>query len=161
MARPPDLSDAQLVELYGKVMHELHVREIVRSGNNPIADMAERVVADYYGVGLEPPNRRAYDLVTKEGLKVQVKALRRTQRSRTSLSALRSTDFDLLAVVVFQPDMRLDATILVPVGVVREYMGWSSTWKAHRLSLTRRLLADQRIIRLTAEELVAEQAVRT
>jgi hypothetical protein len=48
-------------------MSELHRRGIVRSGNNPIADMAERVIADYFGVDPEPPNNKSYDVVTKTG----------------------------------------------------------------------------------------------
>jgi hypothetical protein len=153
-------SDAQLVALYGEVMHELHRRGVVHSGNNPIADMAERVVADYYGVDPEPPNTKSYDVLTPDGTRVQVKALRRTRASRRNLSALRTFDFDLLAAVVFESDMRLVEALLIPVGVVREYAGWSNTWSAHRLSLTQRLLADPRVQHVAADELV-RQAVRT
>lgn len=141
-------------------MHELQRRAIVRSGNNPIADMAEHVMADYYGVALEPPNSKSYDLITRDGRKVQVKALRKTQRSRSTLSALRSTDFDLLAAVIFEADMRLDKAVLIPVEVVEEYMGWSSTWKAHRLSLTRRLLADGRVAHVSARDLASTDVMR-
>jgi hypothetical protein len=52
-------SDGELVALYGEVMTELAERGIVRSGNQPIADMAERVIADYYGVEPEPPNQKS------------------------------------------------------------------------------------------------------
>jgi hypothetical protein len=41
-------TDAELIALYGEVMSALLHRGVVRSGNNPIADMAERIVADYY-----------------------------------------------------------------------------------------------------------------
>src|SRR3954463_14020942 len=116
-------------------MHELHRRGVVHSGNNPIADMAERVSADYYGVEPEPPNTKSYDVRTGDGTRVQVKALRRTRASRRNLSALRSFDFDFLAAVIFESDMRLVEAVLIPVDVVRDYAGWSSTWSVHRLSL--------------------------
>jgi hypothetical protein len=148
-------TDAELVALYGEVMHELHRRGVVHSGNNPVADMAERVIANYYGVEPEPPNTKSYDVVTPEGMTIQVKALRRTRSSRRNLSALRTLDFALLAAVVFESDMRLAEAVLVPVGVVREYMGWSNTWQAHRLALTRRLLEDPRVTRVPADDLVA------
>jgi hypothetical protein len=48
-------------------MSELHDRGVVRSGNNPIADIAERVIADYHGVDPEPPNNKSYDVVAKDG----------------------------------------------------------------------------------------------
>jgi hypothetical protein len=153
-------SDGQLVTLYGELMHELRRRGVVHSGNNPIADMAERVMADYYGVEPEPPNTKSFDLVTEERARVQVKALRRTGTSRRNLSALRTFDFDLLAAVVFECDMRLDEIVVIPVDVVREYAGWSKTWSAHRLSLTQRLLADPRVERVSADALV-RTAVRT
>src|SRR5207244_769823 len=97
-----DKSDGQLVALFGEVMSELRTRGVVRSGNNPIADMAERVIADYYGVEPEPPNSRSYDVVAPDGTTIQVKALRRTRSSRRNLSALRTLDFDVLAAVVFE-----------------------------------------------------------
>ena len=135
-------------------MHELHRRGVVHSGNNPIADMAERVIADYHGVDPEPPNTKGYDVVSESGSTIQVKALRRTGASRRTLSALRTFDFDLLAAVVFESDMRLVEAVLIPVEVVREYARWSNTWSAHRLSLTQRLLADPRVERVAADELV-------
>jgi hypothetical protein len=69
-----------VVALYGEVMSEL-LPEIIRSGNDPIADMAERLVADYYGVEPARPNAQAYDVKTSDGRRIQVNALRRTQAS--------------------------------------------------------------------------------
>lgn len=149
-----DKSDAQIVALYGEVMAELHKRSIVRSGNNPIADMAERVVADYFGVDPEPPNQRAYDVKTKDGERIQVKALRRTKSTRRGLSALRNLGFDYVAVVIFEFDMKLVEVVLIPRAVVKVHMGWSTTWKAHRLSVTRKLLEDPRVQRIPASEVV-------
>jgi hypothetical protein len=124
----PDLEhlpDRALVALYGRVMSLMLEREIVRSANNPIADMAERVVADYYGVEPAPPNEKAFDVLAKDGTRIQVKALRRTKPGRSGLSPLRDLDFDLLAIVIFEIDMELVEVVLVPIGVVTEYMGWS------------------------------------
>ncbi len=147
-------TNAELVALYGEVMSELHQRGVVRSGNNPIADMAERVIADYYGVEPEPPNSKSYDVVTEDGTTIQVKALRRTKSSRRNLSPLRTLDFDLVAAVVFAVDMQLVEAVFVPVVTVRDHMNWSNTWKAHRLALTNRLLDDPRVRRVPAAELV-------
>lgn len=149
------LADRALVALYGEVMSELLRREIVRSGNNPIGDMAERVVADYYGVEPAPPNERAFDVRTKEGTRIQVKALRRTKPGRSGLSPLRDLDFEFVAIVIFELDMELVEVVLVPVEVVKEYMGWSKTWKCHRLSATKRLLADARVEHIDRKKLLA------
>lgn len=144
-----DESDAALIRLYGEVMAEMRKRQIVRSANNPIADIAERLVASYYGVDPEPPNSKTYDVVTRTGATIQVKALRRTSSSRRNLSPLRSLDFDFVAAVIFALDMRVDAVLLVPVSVVREHMRWSKTWGANCLSITDRLQKDDRVCRLS------------
>jgi hypothetical protein len=150
-----DKTDAELVALYGAVMSALYQRGVVRSGNNPIADMAERLIADYYGVKRQPPNNKSFDVATPDGTTVQVKALRRTKPTRRGLSPLRTLDFDYLAAVIFAADMKLEEAAFVPVAVVREYMGWSNTWKSNRLSLTQKLLNDDRVRRVPAADLVA------
>lgn len=150
-----DRSDAELVALYGEVMGALHDRGIVRSNNNPIADMAERVIADYYGVEPAPPNNKSFDVRAPDGSRVEVKALRRTKTSRRGLSPLRTLDFDYVAIVIFALDMRLEEAVLVPLAAVRDHMGWSATWKSHRLSLTQKLLRDDRVERVSANKLLA------
>jgi len=147
------LSDDELIGEYGRVMAELLARGIVHSANNPIADIAERLVADHFGVEPESPNSKAVDVITADGTRVQVKALRRTKAGRNRLSAIRSVDFDLLAAVVFKVDMRLEEIAFIPVQAVEEHMGWSDTWKANSLSLTKKLLADDRVCRLPAASL--------
>jgi hypothetical protein len=155
MSRLDDKTDAEVVALYGQVMSELHRRGVVRSGNNPIGDMAETIIADYYGVIPQPPNNKSFDVLAPDGTKIEVKALRRTKPSRKGLSPLRTLDFDFVAVVIFADDMQLEEAVLVPLKVVREYMGWSKTWKSNRLSVTQKLLNDARIMRLSPTELVA------
>jgi hypothetical protein len=150
-----DKTDAELVAMYGEVMGELQRRGVVRSGNNPIADMAERVIADYFGVATLPPNNKSFDVIASDGTKIEVKALRRTKSSRRGLSPLRTLDFDYVAVVIFAADMHLEEAIFVPIEAVREHMGWSKAWKSNRLSVTQKLLNDERVQRVSAAELLA------
>ena len=137
-------------------MAELLARGVVRSGNNPIADMAERVVADYYGVEPAPPNEKAYDVKTKDGDRIQVKALRRTRPNSSSLSPLRDLDFEYVAIVIFEADMELVEVALVPLEVVNEYKGWSKTWGCHRLSASKKLLADPRVTHIARADLLRD-----
>ena len=76
-----DKNDTELISLYGEVMAALHERGIVRSANTPIADIAERLIADYYGVDRLAPNNKSFDVVAPDGSKIEVKALRRTKRN--------------------------------------------------------------------------------
>ncbi len=50
------LSDANLLALWADVMAELKSRDVIRSANNPVADYAERLVADRLGLALAPPS---------------------------------------------------------------------------------------------------------
>lgn len=158
VAEPQDLvglSDRQVIALYGQVMGELMRRGVVHSGNNPIADMAERIVADYYGVDPAPPNEKSYDVQTRDGTRIQVKALRKTRPGNTGLSPLRTLDFDLVAIVIFELDMQLREVFLVSLDAVKDHVRWSKAWSSHRLTATKRLLADKRVTRLSPEEVLA------
>ena len=149
-----NLSDREVISRYAEVMAELERRDIVRSGNNPIADIAERLIADYFHVELAAPNEKGFDLKACSGTRVQVKALRMTKPNRSTLSAIRSLGFEVLAVVVFEKNMRLREALLIPIEVVKDYKGYSKTWKADRLSLTNKLRVDSRVTTLTAQELL-------
>lgn len=131
-------------------MVELVDRGIVRSANNPIADIAEQLVADYYGVDPEPANTKGYDVRTPDGTRLQVKGLRLTQKGRSSLSAIRSLEFDAIVAVVFRLDMTVEEALVIPKDVFEDRKGWSSTWKSHRLSLTQTLRKDARVERIPA-----------
>jgi hypothetical protein len=146
------LSDDELVSKYGQIMAALLERGIVRSANNPIADIAERFVADHFGVEQEPPNSKSVDVIATDGTRIQVKALRRTKSGRNRLSAIRSLDFDILAAVIFRLDMQLEEIALIPLQAVEDHMAWSETWRANSLSLTKKLLADDRVERIPSHQ---------
>lgn len=150
MSQFDELSDDELIAHYGQVMAVLLERGIVHSANHPIADIAERLVGDHYGVKPEPPNSKAVDVIAPDGTRVQVKALRQTKAGRSRLSAIRSLDFDVLAAVIFKADMQLEEIALIPLQAVEDHMGWSNTWKANSLSVTKKLLADGRVDRIIA-----------
>jgi hypothetical protein len=89
----------------------------VWSGKSPIADYAEYLVARYYGVEPIRGTNPGYDLVTKDGRKVQVKARRYAEGSTPShfgeFSAFAQRRFDDLVVVLFEDDLRVRAAYKV------------------------------------------------
>ena len=119
------------------------VRDV--STNNPIADRAERIAADLYGVEPTSGSTAGYDLVTRDRLKIQVKGVRLTQPGRSTLSCIRSLDFDLLVVVVFGADMTVREILRFPKAVAERHWRWSAHWNGYRLSLTRRLRNDPEV----------------
>lgn len=154
---PPlgDYSQAELLRLYGEVMTELKGRGFVRSGNSPVADTAERIVADMYGVEPVAANTAGHDVVAADGTKIQVKGLRKTGPSRRNLSPIRSADYDVVIAVVFEADMALRELWRIPRPVVEEMARWSDHVNGYFLSLKRAVCEDPRVERIDPSSIQA------
>lgn len=59
------LSDAQMLQLWSRVMAELRGREVIHSSNGPAGDYSERRVAAHFGVPLIPGPNRDYNLIRR------------------------------------------------------------------------------------------------
>lgn len=53
-------TDKELVGLFGQAISEIRDRGVERSGDKPIADIAEQLVAAHYGGRVAPPNEPSY-----------------------------------------------------------------------------------------------------
>jgi hypothetical protein len=143
-----ELSVQELLKLWAAVLNQLQARGVVRSANNPVADYAELLVAHHFGVEPAGGSQAGYDLITKEGERIQVKGLRKTRPGRGQLSAIRrleSDAFDTLIAVVFEPDFSDFVAWRIPHDVVSRYARWSQHVNAHLLTLSRRMLSDPEV----------------
>jgi hypothetical protein len=77
-----------LPRAYSLVFAELVKKDLVRSANNPVADLGESVAVLYYGGVLAPPNTKGYDVLAPDQRRIQVKALWRGEKRRTRLSRI-------------------------------------------------------------------------
>lgn len=139
------LSTPELMELWAATMSELKDRGVVRSGNNPIADYAEVLVARHYGVEPIGGSTAGYDVVTRSGERIQVKALRKTRPGRRTLGAIRrldAGDFDTLVAVVFSPSLSVEEVWRLPWSVVKRHAVYRAHVNAHILSLGQSVLTD-------------------
>ncbi|HEY6549655.1 MAG TPA: hypothetical protein VIY71_00470 [Solirubrobacterales bacterium] len=83
---------------------------MVRTANAPAGDYAEWLVARATDGQLEPNSRRSWDLVTKDGDRMQVKARVTsdiTKRGERQLSSFRSWDFDAALIVLFDDQLKV------------------------------------------------------
>lgn len=132
-------------------MRELRQREAIRSENNPTGDLAETLVAEHYGVDLEPNSTAGYDLRQAGGARVQVKARRRTPRSKPShYGLMRNLDhdpFDVLVVVLFDEEFKVESAFHMSIGVVRELSKFSEHTNAWRLPIIKGRRASHRGVR--------------
>lgn len=121
---PVDLSSmtiAELLRLWAGTMAEFRTRDVVRTANNPVGDIAEAIVHEHYGGTRGSFSQKGWDVQDVTGRRLQVKGMRRTgQRGRRNLSAIRDSDYDLVVIVVFDSDFTLATALEVPREVVEE-----------------------------------------
>lgn len=101
------LSNAQLLKYSSLSLAELRRRGVVRTGNAPAGDLAERLVADAMGGRLGGNSQKSWDVCVDSDGKlqlVQVKARVVTDlhdRGQRQLSAIRSWGCDSVMIVLF------------------------------------------------------------
>jgi hypothetical protein len=149
---PVDLRQMSLPEvllLSRAVLRELVDRNVLRSMNAPAGDLAEWLMARFLGGTLEPNSQKGWDLTYKRDeerpVRVQVKARvvpNPNDPGQRQLSVFRSLDFDELAIVLFNGDLGIWRTVLLPVGVLTGLMRRNEYVNGERLMATDRLLAD-------------------
>jgi len=101
--QPANLSVRELLASYVSVLDELRRRDLIRTRNSPLGDLAESLALRAYGGALAPNSEKSYDLLTPDGRRIQVKArtVDVTDRRTQNFSALRSWDFDTALFLLF------------------------------------------------------------
>jgi len=129
----------RLLRDWAAIMRELRRREDIRSENNPTGDLAEALVANHFGVALEPNSTKGYDLCLEDGTRVQVKGRRRTLRSKPShygqMRNLDSDPFDDLVVVLFDEEFEVESCYRLSIAAVLRLARYSAHTNAWRLPL--------------------------
>lgn len=119
-----------LLATYESILGELRERAVVRTNDAPAGQYAEWVAQRVLGGVLADNSVKSYDLVTPEGLKVQVKArvLRKPNLvSERQLSPFRSFDFDQALVILFDRTYGVARAVLLSHDVVEA----ASTFNKH------------------------------
>jgi len=124
----PDLKQAstrELLTLFAKVLEQLREREVVRSGNNPVADYSESLVVRALKLRRLGGSNKGCDAVDDANDKrYEIKGRRITKYNpSTQLSVIRELDschFNYLVGVLFDEDFTVSRACCVPWEVVRE-----------------------------------------
>jgi hypothetical protein len=141
------MSVPQLLKLWAAVMRELRTKDIVRTNNNPVGDIAEAIVHQYYK-GSERGSfvQAGWDVITADGTRIQVKAMRQTAGSkRRNLSPIRDSDYDSVVIVILNEDfevvegLHLDRELVEELFVHRDYVN------GRVITVTARLRQDPRV----------------
>lgn len=83
-----DLTDEQVGQVWARSMRELRDRDLIRSWNNPVADYAERLVAEELQLELAPPV--AQDMTPSTPRDVGTRSRRVASRRRTRADSSES-----------------------------------------------------------------------
>lgn len=130
-----------LLRDWAAIMKALRDREIIRTNNNPVGDIAEAIVADHFGGERGSFVQAGWDVLTPQGERLQVKATRRTSTSKgRKLSPIRDSDYDAVVVVVFREDFGVDLGLRLRRPLVEELFPHNPHVNGRSISITRKLL---------------------
>jgi hypothetical protein len=114
-----------------------------------VADLGEEIAVRFYDVPLASnANEPGYDLVTKEGRRVQVRALRSESHRERTLMGVMKDPYDTLFAVKLSVDYEPLRAIEIPRAVLEKHYP-----HGRRVSWTKRLEFDPGVKRIIREDL--------
>lgn len=157
-------SPKALLELYADIMRELRRSGVVRSSNNPVADVAERIGAAAFGLTLLARSVPGYDARTTDGVRFQIKGRRRTpENASTQTSAIRGLkdgSFDYLLAILFTERFAVERAYRITPRVVEKHARFSKHVNAHLLVLTEAVLRERGVKDVTTRVRNAAKLLR-
>lgn len=148
-----NLSDDELGPAWAAVMREMHNRELIRSWNNPVADYAERIVADRLNLKLAGKSAQGYDATdADERVRYQIKSRRLTSENPSRqlgvIRKLEDNEFDFLIAAIFDEELILSEMWSIPHAVIKDFATYVPTLNGHRITLRPALTSHESVIRL-------------
>lgn len=139
-------STNKLLREFSRLMRKMKQEGILRSNNNPAADLGERVACEYFDLTPAPRNTKGYDAEDAQGLRYEIKSRRSAKVRGTKLGALRDIKrrpppFDVLVFVIFNDDFTVQCIGKVPIEKLRRAKFDKHT-HSYRVTLTKKLLED-------------------
>jgi len=143
---PETRTTSQLLSDWAAIMRQLRVRDVVRTNNNPVGDIAEAIVAAHYEGERGSFSQAGWDVKTPAGERIQVKSLRQTATGkRSNLSPIRDADYDSVVIVIFDEDFRVTEGLKLAREVVEDLFEHRPYVNGRIITVTARLRADKRI----------------
>jgi hypothetical protein len=132
-------SNGDLFVLLALVMQELKTRNLVRTANNPVADLGELLFCGGLGWQREHNQGKDIDAIMKNGERVQIKARRLTRKNQSTRSGTiyDKQGWDWIALALFDTDFTIQKAILIPRKIALAHMKWSKRQQGWYISLTK------------------------
>lgn len=148
-----NLCDDELGPAWAAVMREMHTRKLIRSWNNPVADYAERIVADRLNLTLAGKSAQGYDATdSDEQVRYQIKSRRLTPENQSRqlgvIRKLEDNEFDFLIAAIFDEELKLSEMWRIPHQVIKDFAAYVPTLNGHRITLRSPLTSHDSVRRL-------------
>lgn len=138
-------STPELLGDWAAVMRELRKRDVIRTNNNPVGDIAEAIVHGHYGGERASFSQAGWDVRTPDGERIQVKSIRVTPTTKSKgLSPIRDREYDSVVVVIFDEEFQVTDALKLTREVAEDLASWVPHVNGHKLYLNR-LLVDPRV----------------
>lgn len=119
--------------------------------SNVLGEIAERVVAEYHNGTLLTASTASADVELDDGTMIQVKARIPRQGMTTSLSAIRSWDFDRLAILLFNNSGSILFAGEIDASAAMEHATEVPHTNSWNITTTDAFLGDSRMVDYTDE----------
>jgi hypothetical protein len=137
---------AELLGDWAAIMRALRKRDVIRTNNNPVGDIAEALVHAHYGGERASFVQAGWDVRAPDGERIQVKAVRNTATNkRTNLSPIRDSDYDSVVVVIFDEDFQVTEGLKFPRELVEEMFAPTAHVNGRIVRLSQAIRADPRV----------------
>lgn len=144
--------NGQIAGLWKKYMKtKAEIAEALGRSANIEAEISELAASILHGGIQLAKSSKSTDVITPDGTRIQVKSRIPRQGKTTKLGTIRSWDFDILAVVLFNEDGSLINALEMDVEIAKEYAGDDKHVNGKVISTTRAFLSDPRIKNRTKE----------
>jgi len=124
-----------LLAQYAEVSQQLSQHPWIRNNNAPLGDVAENLVAEALGGTVAENNAKGFDVELLDGQLIQVKGITYRGKDNLVTSAIRSLDFDSVAIVVCEPDFSVVEGLLVPKDRVVEVSRFHKTLNGYQIKV--------------------------
>jgi hypothetical protein len=143
---PATRTTPELLGDWAAIMRALRDRDVVRTNNNPVGDIAEAIVAEHFGGERGSFSQAGWDVRTPAGERIQVKAMRITATTkRRNLSPIRDRDYDSVVVVILDEDFRVTEGLKFDRAVVEEHFDHRAHVNGRVITVTKNLRSNPRV----------------
>lgn len=141
-----------LSKLWFNYMQSLDmITTAIGRSSNIVGEFGEEIVAALYGGELLPPSNSSADVALPDGRTIQVKTRVPRQTSATSLGVIRSWNFDLLVVVLFNTDGTLQKAVELNVEDAKRLAKENDYQNGNVITTTQKFFDDEGVRDITAQ----------